>query len=59
LNEDKTLMRNLSINEYEKLQTIPLNYTEGVIESQRYRMIGNGWTVDVIKHIFENLNELS
>ena len=38
--------------EYERLQTVPDNYTEGVSDSQRYNMLGNGWTVDVIKHIF-------
>lgn len=41
--------------ECERLQTVPDNYTEGVSNSQRYRMIGNGWTVDVIAHIFANL----
>ena len=41
--------------ECERLQTLPDNYTEGVSNSQRYKMIGNGWTVDVIAHIFKNL----
>jgi DNA-cytosine methyltransferase len=39
----------------EKLQTVPLNYTEGVSDRQRFRMLGNGWTVDVIAHIFKNI----
>lgn len=55
LNEDKTLCRLLSINEYEKLQTLPLNYTDGVSKTERFKMIGNGWTVDVIAHIFKGL----
>ena len=38
--------------ECERLQTVPDNYTEGVSKTQRYRMLGNGWTVDVIAHIF-------
>lgn len=38
--------------ECERLQTLPDNYTEGVSDTQRYKMIGNGWTVDVIAHIF-------
>lgn len=38
--------------ECERLQTLPDNYTEGVSNSQRYKMIGNGWTIDVIAHIF-------
>jgi len=37
--------------ECERLQTIPDNYTEGVSNTQRYKMLGNGWTVDVIAHI--------
>jgi len=41
--------------ECERLQTIPNNYTEGVSNTQRYKMIGNAWTVDVIAHIFKNL----
>ena len=41
--------------ECERLQTIPDNYTEGVSNTQRYKMLGNGWTVDVIAHIFKNL----
>jgi site-specific DNA-cytosine methylase len=38
--------------ECERLQTLPDGYTEGVSHTQRYKMIGNGWTVDVIAHIF-------
>ncbi len=41
--------------ECERLQTVPDNYTEGVSPTQRYKMIGNGWTVDVITHIFKGL----
>lgn len=42
--------------EYERLQTVPDNYTEGVSNTQRYNMLGNGWTVDVISHIFSFIN---
>ena len=35
----------------EKLQTVPLNYTKTASERQRFRMLGNGWTVDVIAFI--------
>ncbi len=38
--------------ECERLQTIPDNYTEGISDTQRYKAIGNGWTVDVVSHIF-------
>ena len=40
---------------FERLQTIPDNYTDHVSNTQRYKMIGNGWTVDVIVHIFKSL----
>jgi DNA (cytosine-5)-methyltransferase 3A len=48
-------VRKLTPLEAERLQTLPDNYTEGVSNSQRYKCIGNGWTVDVIAHIFENI----
>jgi DNA-cytosine methyltransferase len=48
-------IRRLTENEAEKLQGVPINYTQGVSSSERYRMLGNGWTVDVIAHIFKNL----
>jgi len=41
--------------EYERLQTLPDNYTASVSNSQRYKAIGNGWTVDVIAHILKGL----
>jgi DNA-cytosine methyltransferase len=49
--------RKLTPLECERLQTLPDGYTEGVSNTQRYKMIGNGWTVDVIAHIFKNLKE--
>ena len=45
----------LTVIECERLQTVPDNYTEGVSNTDRYKMIGNGWTVDVIAHIFKQL----
>ena len=47
--------RKLTPIECERLQTLPDNYTEGVSNSQRYKMIGNGWTVDVVAHLFKGL----
>lgn len=41
----------------ERLQTVPENYTEGVAKGQRYKMLGNGWTVDVIAHILRHIPE--
>lgn len=48
-------IRKLTPVECERLQTIKDNYTEGVSNAQRYKMLGNGWTVDVISHIFNHL----
>lgn len=55
LNEDRTMFRNLSINEYEALQTFPKDYTDGVSMTSRFKAVGNSWTKEVIKHIFKNL----
>ena len=43
--------------ECERLQTVPEGYTDHVSNTQRYKMLGNGWTVDVIKHIFEGVKQ--
>lgn len=48
-------VRKLTPIECERLQTLPDDYTSGVSNTQRYKMIGNGWTVDVIDHIFREL----
>ena len=47
--------RKLTPTECERLQTVPDNYTACVSNTQRYKMLGNGWTVDVIAHIFKGL----
>ena len=49
--------RKLTPIECERLQTLPDNYTEGVSKTQRYKMIGNGWTVDVIAHILKGIKD--
>ena len=48
-------IRRLTPIECERLQTLPDDYTAGVSNSQRYNMLGNGWTVDVIAHIFREM----
>ncbi|MGN1137871.1 MAG: DNA (cytosine-5-)-methyltransferase, partial [Ruminococcus sp.] len=48
------IIRKLTPIETERLQTLPDNYTEGVSNTQRYKCIGNSWTVDVIAHILKN-----
>ena len=52
---DGYCLRRLTPIECERLQTLPDNYTEWVSNSQRYKMLGNGWTVDVIAHIFREM----
>jgi DNA (cytosine-5)-methyltransferase 3A len=49
-------IRKLTPIECERLQTVPDNYSAIVSNSQRYKMLGNGWTVDVIAHIFKALS---
>ena len=50
-------IRKLTPNEYEKLQTVPIDYTNcDLSDIHRYTMLGNGWTVDVIAHIFGGLS---
>lgn len=51
-------VRKLTPIEAERLQTLPDNYTEGISNTQRYKCIGNGWTVDVISHIFKYMAEI-
>ena len=54
---DEMHWRKLTPLECERLQTVPDGYTEGVSNTQRYRMLGNGWTVDVIAHILTNMEK--
>lgn len=49
--------RKLTPLEYERLQTLPDGYTEGIADSHRYTAVGNGWTVDVIAHILRGLKK--
>jgi site-specific DNA-cytosine methylase len=53
---DELHWRKLTPLECERLQTVPDNYTDHVSNTQRYKMLGNGWTVEVIKHIFKNMD---
>lgn len=52
---DNKRWRKLTPVECERLQTVPDNYTDGVSKTQRYKMLGNGWTVDVIAHLFKGI----
>lgn len=55
LPDGEYLIRKLTPLEAERLQTLPDNYTAGISDTQRYKCIGNGWTVDVIAHILRGL----
>ena len=51
----KSTYRRLTPLEYERLQTVDEGYTEGVSNSQRYKMLGNGFTIEVVAHILKNI----
>jgi len=55
VNTSETTYRKLTPLECERLQTIPDEYTSGVSNSQRYRMLGNSWTSDIIAHLFKGI----
>jgi DNA (cytosine-5)-methyltransferase 3A len=52
-----TIIRRLTPIECERLQGFPDNYSEGVSDSQRYKMLGNGWQLDTIEHIFKYIKK--
>jgi len=57
--DDMRLMwRKLTPLECERLQTVPDGYTAHVSNTQRYKMLGNGWTVDVICHLLKGVNDV-
>ena len=55
IDDKKYIIRKITPLECERLQTLPDNYTDCLCNTQRYCSIGNGWTVDVIAHIFKNI----
>lgn len=54
---NNTAIRKLYPVECERLMNLPDNYTEGVSNTQRYKMLGNGWDVDVVAEILKGLNQ--
>ena len=52
-----TEYRKLTPLECERLQTVPEGYTNHVSNTQRYKMLGNGWTVDVVSHIMKGVKQ--
>jgi len=57
VNESELRWRKLTPVECERLQTVPDNYTAHVSNTQRYRMLGNGFTVDVICHLLKGIHD--
>ena len=55
LPDGEYIIRKLTPVEAERLQTLPDNYTDGISNTQRYKCIGNAWTVDVIAHILKGI----
>ena len=55
LTNDEVYWRKLTPIECERLQTVPDNYTNHVSNTQRYKMLGNAWTIEVICHILKNM----
>jgi len=54
-NDQEVYWRKLTPLECERLQTVPDNYTNHVSNTQRFKMLGNGWTIEVIAHILQNM----
>lgn len=53
LNDDYYIIRKLTVSECKRLQTVPEWYKFPVSDTQAYKMLGNGWTVDVIAHLIK------
>lgn len=57
LPDGRYVFRRYTPVEFERLQTLPDNYTQCITNPNRYKSIGNGWTVDVISHILKNIEQ--
>ena len=53
------IIRKLTVTECKRLQTVPDNYVFPVSDTQAYKMLGNGWTVDVIAHILSHCHGIA
>jgi site-specific DNA-cytosine methylase len=58
LDELRSKIRKLTVLECKRLQTVPDDYKMNVSNTQAYKMLGNGWTVDVIAHILKGIKNL-
>nr|DAP63707.1 MAG TPA: Cytosine specific methyltransferase [Caudoviricetes sp.] len=59
LRDGHYVIRKLTVRECMRLQTVPEEYVFPVSDSQAYKMLGNGWTVDVIAHIMSHFDGLT
>jgi site-specific DNA-cytosine methylase len=57
LDSSKIKARKLTVLECKRLQNVPDDYIMNVSNTQAYKMLGNGWTVDVIAHIFKGIKQ--
>lgn len=55
--QDERGIRRLTPIECERLQTIPDNYTQGIKDSERYKVLGDCWTVDIVTHILNHISK--
>ena len=53
------IIRKLTVTECKRLQTVPESYEFPVSDSQAYKMLGNGWTVDVIAHLMSHFDGIT
>lgn len=53
------IIRKLTVTECKRLQTVPDSYVFPVSDSQAYKILGNGWTVEVIAHILSHIPEIT
>lgn len=59
LSDGYYIIRKLTVRERMRLQTVPETYVFPVSDTQAYKMLGNGWTVDVIAHILSHIPEIA
>ena len=57
LSDGYYIIRKLTVNECKRLQTVPDWYEFPVSDTQAYKMLGNGWTIDVIAHLLNSIIE--
>jgi DNA (cytosine-5)-methyltransferase 3A len=61
LNRERDMYRNLTVEEWEKLQTFPTGWTDvnGISNTQKHKLIGNSWTLEIIVEIVKSLKKIN